>query len=103
MDKRFKVGLEKLQRGWNVTVPAADKESALSLIDEIEDGATAENGGDGAEAPRFEVGLRRLKDGTYRVTVYQSKLSQAQAFIKERFQQYRDEVEAPAGGGEESL
>ena len=100
MDKRFKVGLEKLDKGWNVTVPVEGKEAAIDLLSEISEDVEA-SGGDGAEAPRFEAGLRRLKDGTYRVTVYQSKLSDAQAFIKERFQQYRDEVEAPAGGDAE--
>lgn len=89
----FKVTIEKLKKGWTVSIPAPDLNDAQEIVSELAD-ATPSRGRDGAEAPKFEATLKRCEGGDYKVKVYKSKLSEATEFVTEMFKRFREEIEA---------
>lgn len=78
----FKASVEKLNKGWLVTVPVKDFESAQAIIEEAQAVAST-------EARRFQATMRRRTDGAYSVGIYKSTLKEAQAFILAEFKEFQ--------------
>lgn len=80
---QFKASVEKLEKGWSVSFTVPDFSEAQEVIEELHE--------ESGEDRKFDACSKKNSDGTYSVKVYQSKLSQAQALIKEMFLKYRDD------------
>lgn len=82
----FKATLSKLEKGWDVSVTVADFDAANELMSDHHEKQTT-------AGKKFRSGIKKNSDGAYQVTLYQSKLKDGQAFIKEMFLKFRDSSE----------
>ena len=74
----FNATLDKREKGWTIGVTVKNREEANILIAEHE----------ASNPTKLEYGIKKLPDG-FRVKVYQSTLSDAQALIASEFKRQR--------------
>lgn len=91
---KFKVIIEKLKKGWSLSLPVASERKGRELVRELQARDATPNIG-AKKLAKLKGSVKKI-GSAYHVVIYRSKLKHATELVKESFIRNRDTAEAGA-------